>query len=46
MWGYQRNLEQALRTVYNEVRTAFGHSVSSIEAFKKVYENRYVWIDQ
>jgi len=35
MWGYQRNLEQALRTVYDEVRTAFGHTGTFIEALKK-----------
>jgi len=46
MWGYQRNLEQALRTVYDEVRTAFGRSGSSIEALKKFNENRYDWIIQ
>jgi len=44
MWGYQRNLEQALCTVYDEVRTAFDHAGTSIEALKKLNENRYDWI--
>jgi len=46
MWGYQRNLEQALHTVYDEVRTAFGHAGTSIEALKKFNDNRYDWIVQ
>jgi len=44
--GYQRNLEQALRTVYDEVRTAFGRLELPIEALKKFNEYHYDWFVQ
>jgi len=46
MWGCQRNLEQALCTVHDEVRAPFGHSGSSIESLKNFKKNGYDWIVQ